>query len=75
MQRWSEIHATYVRASWPYRILLAVILGVCLGTAVAQAKMEGYARSELLAETDWLAQHFNDPDLRIVDLRSEAEDV
>ena len=27
----------------------------------------GYARPELLAETDWLAHHLNDPNLRIVD--------
>jgi thiosulfate/3-mercaptopyruvate sulfurtransferase len=31
----------------------------------------GYARPELLAETEWLAQHLSDPDLRIVDMRSE----
>lgn len=28
-----------------------------------------YARPELLAETDWLAAHLDDPDLRIVDMR------
>lgn len=28
---------------------------------------EGYARPELLAETDWLAQSMDDPNLRIVD--------
>lgn len=27
----------------------------------------GYARPELLADTDWLAQHLDDPDIRIVD--------
>ncbi len=28
---------------------------------------ESYAHPELLVETDWLAEHLNDPDLRIVD--------
>lgn len=28
---------------------------------------EGYARPELLAETDWLAEHLNDRDIRIID--------
>jgi 3-mercaptopyruvate sulfurtransferase SseA len=32
----------------------------------------GYARPELLAETDRLAQHLNDPGIRIVDMRSEG---
>ena len=27
----------------------------------------GYARPELLLETDWLEQHLDDPDIRIVD--------
>ncbi|MBI3977234.1 MAG: sulfurtransferase [Chloroflexi bacterium] len=29
----------------------------------------GYARPELLAETAWLAEHLDDPNLRLVDLR------
>ena len=28
---------------------------------------EGYARPEILVETDWLEEHLNDPDIRIVD--------
>ena len=28
---------------------------------------KGYARPELLVDTDWLAQHLDAPDLRIVD--------
>lgn len=38
----------------------------------ARAASEGYAHPELLIETGWLAQHPNDPDLRLVDMRSEA---
>lgn len=53
-----------------YRVLLIALLGLCLGTAVAQAQTGGYARPELLAETDWLAQQLNDPHLRVVDLRA-----
>ncbi len=45
-------------------------LAASAGTATPSAK--GYAHPELLAETDWLAQHLNDADLRIVDLRSQG---
>jgi thiosulfate/3-mercaptopyruvate sulfurtransferase len=31
----------------------------------------GYARPELLDETNWLAQDLNDPSIRIVDMRSD----
>ncbi|HLG52023.1 MAG TPA: sulfurtransferase [Chloroflexota bacterium] len=31
--------------------------------------MSGYAHPELLAETDWLADHLNDPMIRVVDCR------
>jgi thiosulfate/3-mercaptopyruvate sulfurtransferase len=52
-------------------MVLATILGMNLVTAVAWGATEGYAQPDLLAETDWLAQHLNDPSIRIVDLRSE----
>ncbi|MGH8056640.1 MAG: sulfurtransferase, partial [Candidatus Entotheonellia bacterium] len=54
--------------SW---VLLLALLHIGLSTGDAQAPSEGYERPELLAETDWLGQHLSDPDLRIVDLRSE----
>jgi thiosulfate/3-mercaptopyruvate sulfurtransferase len=47
------------------------MLGLMLTTAVGWASTEGYARPELLAETEWLAQHLNDPSLRLVDMRPE----
>ncbi len=50
--------------------LLATGAAASAGTAAPSAK--GYARPELLAETDWLEQHLNDADLRIVDLRSQG---
>ena len=30
-------------------------------------KPSGYARADILVETEWLAQHLNDPDLRVVE--------
>jgi thiosulfate/3-mercaptopyruvate sulfurtransferase len=53
------------------RMLAVVLLGFTLAIAVAWAAPGGYTRAELLAETDWLAQRLSDPDLRIVDMRSE----
>jgi thiosulfate/3-mercaptopyruvate sulfurtransferase len=41
-------------------------------TAVAWGASGGYARPELLAEADWLVRHLSNPDIRIVDMRSEA---
>jgi 3-mercaptopyruvate sulfurtransferase SseA len=32
----------------------------------------GYARPELLVDTAWLAQHLNDPHVRIVDMRNRG---
>jgi len=32
----------------------------------------GYARPELLVDTAWLAQHLNDPNIRIVDMRARG---
>jgi thiosulfate/3-mercaptopyruvate sulfurtransferase len=32
----------------------------------------GYARPELLVETDWVERHRNDPSVRVVDMRGEA---
>jgi len=52
-------------------MLALVLLSFPLFVAAVCAASEGYARPELLAETDWLAQHLNDPTLRIVDMRSE----
>lgn len=32
-----------------------------------------YARPELIVETEWLASHANDPNVRIVDMRAQAQ--
>jgi thiosulfate/3-mercaptopyruvate sulfurtransferase len=32
----------------------------------------GYARPELLVDTAWLAQHLNDPNVRVVDIRNRG---
>src|SRR5919106_1898848 len=52
-------------------VVLVVMLGLAVTTAVGWASAGGYARPELLAETEWLAQHLSDPNLRIVDMRAE----
>ncbi len=53
------------------RVLFGSILAISMATATAWAAAGVYTRPELLAETDWLAQHLNDPAIRIIDMRSE----
>jgi thiosulfate/3-mercaptopyruvate sulfurtransferase len=53
-------------------MLVIFLLGCSWGIATTWAASGGYARPELLAETDWLARHLNDPDLRVVDMRSAS---
>jgi thiosulfate/3-mercaptopyruvate sulfurtransferase len=53
-------------------MLMIFLLGCSWGVARTWAASGGYARAELLAETDWLAQHLSDHGLRIVDMRSES---
>jgi thiosulfate/3-mercaptopyruvate sulfurtransferase len=54
-----------------FRMVFVTAIGMSMVTAAAWGGAGGYARPELLAETDWLAQHFNDPGIRIVDMRSQ----
>ena len=54
------------------RMVIVGIIGVSVAATGAWGAAGGYARPELLAETDWLAQHLNDPGIRIVDMRSEG---
>jgi thiosulfate/3-mercaptopyruvate sulfurtransferase len=54
------------------RLVFVSIISMSVVTAMAWGAARGYARPELLAETDWLAQHLNDPGIRIVDMRSEG---
>jgi thiosulfate/3-mercaptopyruvate sulfurtransferase len=42
---------------------------VMLLLALLFATQAGFARPELLVDTSWLADHLNDPEIRIVDLR------
>lgn len=39
---------------------------------MATAADGGYARPEMLAETEWLAERLDDPDVRIIDCRDDA---
>jgi thiosulfate/3-mercaptopyruvate sulfurtransferase len=47
---------------------MAFLLALTLGVQSAG----GYARPELLVDTAWLAQHLNDPNIRIVDIRARG---
>jgi len=57
-------------AGWVCHVLLGLLVVLGLTTAEAGTTSAGYARPELLADTEWLAQHMNDPEIRIVDMRS-----
>jgi rhodanese-related sulfurtransferase len=77
----SEVHKMQWRGSLAMRqrlmsavlrMVIVSIIGVSVAATGAWGAAGGYARPELLAETDWLAQHLNDPGIRIVDMRSEG---
>ena len=53
-------------------MVIVGMIGVSVAATDAWGAAGGYARPELLAETAWLAQHLNDPSIRIVDMRSEG---
>jgi thiosulfate/3-mercaptopyruvate sulfurtransferase len=54
---------------WVGGPMLGLMVCLCFATAEAGTTPTGYARPELLAETEWLAQHLNAPEVRIVDMR------
>lgn len=70
MRWWGSCVTVNMWAKPIFGAALGVMLGFGLTIAVAWAATGGYARPELLAETDWLAQHLNDPGVRIVDMRT-----
>ena len=47
---------------------MALFLVLMLGAQAAG----GYARPELLVDTEWLAQHLKDPDVHVVDMRARG---
>ena len=63
----STTHVPINRGRW---LLLPAMLALTIGTGIAAERTESYARPELLAEAEWLAQHRDDATLRLVDLRS-----
>ena len=70
--KWPGIRATGdVLMSAVFGMVFVSIVGMSVGATAAWGAAAGYARPELLAETDWLAQHLSDPAVRIVDMRSE----
>ena len=71
------------KREWIWRAVLVIgvsaasILGGCAPAATPTPTLEleeiGYANPELLVETDWLAGHLDDTDVRIVDARDAEE--
>jgi len=49
-----------------------MMLALALALALAAQTTSGYARPELLVDTAWLAQHLNDPNVRVVDIRNRG---
>ena len=49
---------------------MALFLALMIGAQTAG----GFARPELLVDTAWLAQHLNDPNVRVVDIRNRGYD-
>jgi thiosulfate/3-mercaptopyruvate sulfurtransferase len=47
-------------------------MALFLALMFAAQATTGYARPELLVDTEWLAQHLNDPNVRIVDMRARG---
>lgn len=57
------------------RILMAMVTLVTLLAATTGPTLAaGYGNPQFLVETDWLARHLNDRDLRIVDMRDRPEE-
>lgn len=62
-------------------IVLSSALGACAmpltptaDTSVAPVTIDGYAKPELLVDTAWIQEHADDPSVRLIDVRSDAED-
>lgn len=69
---------------WPQRAPILFLLISLVGAACAtpatptptttpKPAASGFARPDLLVETDWLAQRVDDPSIRIVDVRKPAD--
>jgi len=70
-KRWT-LAATFAAVS-----LAALLLGGCRPAATTTPTPEveetGYANPQLLVKTDWLAEHLDDPNLRVVDARKPED--
>lgn len=56
------------KLSFPVALIMLMVLGLSLNTAVAADDMEGVdAELGTLVTTQWLSEHLNDPDLVILD--------
>ncbi len=57
------------------RMAMATVVAVGLLAAIeGVAVAAGYGNPQFLVETDWLARHLNDRDLRIIDMRDNREE-
>lgn len=56
-----------------FALLLFGVIGVQVQntTTPTPTPSEGYPNAQLLVETEWLAEHLNDENVRIIDMRSE----
>jgi thiosulfate/3-mercaptopyruvate sulfurtransferase len=71
MPRWNSLATRERLIGASSRVVYGSILAISVALTVAWAAAETYTRPELLAETDWLAQHLNDSTIRIIDMRAE----
>jgi len=56
------------KLGFPVSLIILILLGINLNTAVASGDMEGVdAELGTLVTTEWLSEHLNDPDLVILD--------
>ncbi|HWR20997.1 MAG TPA: sulfurtransferase [Verrucomicrobiae bacterium] len=57
------------------RMVMAIVAAVTLLTAIPGLTMAaGYGNPQFLVDTNWLALHLNDRDLRIIDMRNSPEE-
>ncbi len=56
------------------RTIATVAVVALVATIAGVAMAAGYSNPQFLVDTDWLARHLNDRDLRIIDMRDKQEE-
>jgi thiosulfate/3-mercaptopyruvate sulfurtransferase len=72
MQWWGFLAMHQALMNVVLQVVIVTLIGISIAPTGTWGAAGGYARPELLAETDWLAQHVTDPGIRIIDMRSEG---